>query len=127
MSEYSNSSSNGKTILFYSCSGAANVAEIADKAARAMMFAGAGSMSCLAGLGAGLESMIQAASDADLNVIIDGCPMDCAKLIFDRCDLTNYVQVKVTDFGVEKAKGVRATDEQVADMVLCIKTVMAEA
>ena len=109
--------SDRKTVLLYACSGGANVAEISDRAVRELMFDGAGTMFCLAGLGAGIESMIRTARDADLNVVIDGCPMDCAKRIFDNCGVTNYVQIKVTDLGIEKTKGVRCTDEQVALVV----------
>ena len=104
----------GRTVLLFACSGGANVAELADRSARELMASGCGTMFCLAGLGADIEGMIQTARDADLNVVIDGCGVDCAKKIFDRLGLTNYVQVKVTDMGYEKAKGVRATDEQVA-------------
>jgi uncharacterized metal-binding protein len=43
----------GKNVLLYACSGGANVAEIADRAARELMFAGCGSLFCLAGIGAG--------------------------------------------------------------------------
>ncbi len=68
-----------KNVLLYACSGGANVAEVADRAAREVMFAGCGAMFCLAGLGAGIEGMVQTARDADLNVVIDGCPMDRAK------------------------------------------------
>ena len=68
-----------KTVLVYACSGGANVAEVADRAARELMFAGCGSMFCLAGLGAGIPDMIQTAQDADLNLVLDGCPVDCAK------------------------------------------------
>ena len=107
----------GKNVLLYACSGGANVAEIADRAARELMFAGRGSMFCLAGLGAGIEGMVQTARDADLNVVIDGCPMDCAKRIFDKAGVTNCTQFKVTDLGIEKQKGVRCTQEQV-DMVI---------
>jgi len=103
-----------KNVLLYACSGGANVAEVADRAVRELMFEGKGTMWCLAGLGAGIQGMIQTARDADLNVVIDGCPMDCAKKIFDNEGVTNYVQVKVTDLGIEKVKGVRATDEQIA-------------
>ena len=106
-----------KRVLFYACSGGANVAEISDKAARQLMFEGLGSMFCLAGLGAGIQGMIQTAKDADLNVVIDGCPMECAKKIFDKCGVTNYVYVKVTDLGIEKVKGVRCTEDQVAKVV----------
>ena len=115
-----------KTVLLYACSGGANVAEIADRAARELMFSGCGSMFCLAGIGAGIPAMVQAARDADLNVVIDGCPMDCAKKIFDKAGIANFVQIKVTDLGIEKAKGVRATDEQVARLVAKAKEVLAK-
>jgi uncharacterized metal-binding protein len=114
-----------KTILLYACSGGANVAEVADKAARLLMFENAGSMFCLAGIGAGIPNMVQAAKAAGLNVILDGCPMDCAKKIFDNAGITNYVQVRVTDLGIEKQKGIRATDEQVARMAAKAREVLA--
>ncbi|HUW57923.1 MAG TPA: putative zinc-binding protein [Planctomycetota bacterium] len=116
-----------KKVLFYACSGGANVAEVADRAARQLMYDGRGGMFCLAGLGAGIEGMIQTARDADLNVVIDGCPMDCAKKIFDKTGVTNYAQIKVTDLGIEKVKGIKATDDQVARVVAKAKEVLAEA
>jgi uncharacterized metal-binding protein len=116
-----------KTVLLYACSGGANVAEIADRAARELMFSGCGSMFCLAGIGAGIPGMVQTAKDADVNVVIDGCPMDCAKKIFDNAGFTNYRYIRVTDLGIEKVKGVRATDEQVAAAVARVKEVLAKA
>ncbi len=114
-----------KTVLIYACSGGANVAEIADKAARELMFGGCGSMFCLAGLGAGIQGMIQTAKDADVNLVIDGCPMECAKKVFDKAGITNYRYMKVTDLGIEKIKGIRATDEQVGKVVAKAKEVLA--
>lgn len=115
-----------KTVLLYACSGGANVAEISDRAARELMFAGEGVMFCLAGLGADIESMVQTARDADLNLVIDGCPMDCAKKIFDQHGLTNYVQMKVTDLGFEKVKGARCTPDQVDAVIAEAKKALAE-
>jgi uncharacterized metal-binding protein len=106
-----------RTVLIYACSGGANVGEIADRAARELMFAGEGTMFCLAGLGGDIQGMVQTARDADANLVIDGCPMDCAKKTFDRHGITNYMQIKVTDLGIEKVKGVRCTGGQV-DMVV---------
>jgi len=117
MSECCNGCECGKNILFYACSGGANVGKISDKAARELMLAGEGTMFCLAGLGAGIQGMVQTAKDADLNVVIDGCDVNCAKAVFDNCGVENYVQVKVTDLGIEKAKGVRCTQEQVDAVV----------
>ena len=115
-----------KTVLLYACSGGANVAEISDKAARELMFSGCGTMFCLAGIGAGIPGMIQTAEDADVNLVIDGCPMDCAKKVFEKAGITKYKYVKVTDLGIEKAKGVRCTDAQVAMVVAKAKEVLAQ-
>jgi uncharacterized metal-binding protein len=114
-----------KTVLLYACSGGANVAEISDKAARELMFSGQGTMFCLAGLGAGIQGMIQTAKDADVNLVIDGCPMDCAKKVFEKAGVTNFAYIKVTDLGIEKVKGVRCTQEQVDKVVAKAKEVLA--
>ncbi|MCY2930151.1 MAG: putative zinc-binding protein [Planctomycetota bacterium] len=114
-----------ETVLLYACSGGANVAEVADQAARQLTSQGSGSMFCLAGIGAGIPGMIQTARDADVNLVIDGCPMDCGKKVFDKAGLTNYVQIKVTDLGIEKVKVARATEEQVATVVAKAKDVLA--
>ncbi len=114
-----------RTVLLYACSGGANVGEISDKAARELMFAGCGTMFCLAGLGGDIAGMVQTARDADVNVVIDGCAMDCARKTFDRHGITNYTQVKVTDLGIEKVKGVRCTSEQVAKVVVTVREVIA--
>jgi len=116
-----------RTILLYACSGGANVAEIADRAARELMFAGEGGLFCLAGLGADIQGMVQTARDAELNLVIDGCSMDCAKKTFERHGLTNYRQIKVTDLGIEKVKGVRCTQEQVDKVVAEARELLAEA
>jgi uncharacterized metal-binding protein len=111
-----------KNVLFYACSGGANVAEASDAACRQLMSEGRGTMFCLAGLGAGIENMVRQARDADLNVVIDGCPMDCARKIFDKLGLSNVHFVRVTDMGLEKKpKGTRATREEVKTIVDHVK------
>ncbi len=115
-----------KIVLIYACSGGANVGEVSDAAARKLMFEGQGTMFCLAGLGGDIQPMIQTARDADVNLVIDGCPMDCAKKVFDRHGVTNYKQIKVTDLGIEKVKGVRCTDEQVGQVVAFAREKLAE-
>ena len=116
MSECCDSKKKETTVLFYSCSGGANVAEIADRAARAQMYAGNGTMFCLAGLGANIDGMINTAQKADINIVIDGCNIDCARKIFERQGLSNYKHLRVTDLGIEKVKGTCATDDQVRNV-----------
>lgn len=117
----------GKMVLLYSCSGGANVAEASDRACRQLMREGLGAMFCLAGLGAGIENMIQQARDADLNVVIDGCPMDCGRKTFEKLGLTNVRHIRVTDMGIEKkAKGTCATEEEVQVVVHAARQSLAE-
>ncbi len=123
----SGANTTARKVLIYACSGAANVAEIADRAARQLTGAGVGPMFCLAGLGAGIPNMIQTARDADLNLVIDGCPMDCARLIFQHLGLTNVKFIRVTDHGIAKAKGVPITDEQVQKIVALAQESLATA
>lgn len=115
-----------KKFLLYACSGGANVAEASDLACRELMSEGLGSMFCLAGLGAGIEGMIQQARDADMNVVIDGCPMDCARKIFDKLDLGHVHFVRATDLGLEKKpKGTRANEDEVKTIVNNVKQALA--
>jgi len=116
-----------KNVLLYACSGGANVAEMSDRAARQLMREGLGSMFCLAGLGADLPNMVQQAKDADLNLVIDGCPIDCGRKIFERHGLKNVQYVRVTDLGIEKKKGVPVTDAEVAKVVAKCKEVLCAA
>ena len=121
------SGGSSQTVLFYACSGGANVGEVTDRAARQLMSDGVGPMFCTAAVGANIEDFIQTAKDADLNVLIDGCDMDCAKKCFDNAGVSNYVQIRVTDLGIEKAKPQAATDDEVAQVVAKAKEVIAKA
>jgi uncharacterized metal-binding protein len=89
--------------LLYACAGAANTGYRADQVARKLNRDGAGSMTCLAAVGADLSGFVRSARDADENIVIDGCPVACGKKIFEARGLP-FTHFVVTDFGVEKKK-----------------------
>ena len=91
------------TKLVYSCSGSANVGECADRVFRQLKKDGTAAGSCLAAIGADLAGYVQSASGSDMNIVIDGCHIDCGKKIFDKRGLSHRHYV-ITDFGVEKGK-----------------------
>lgn len=91
------------TKLIYACSGAANTGYLADSAARKMMRDGTGKMTCLAAMGADLSGFIESAKGADMNIVIDGCPVSCGKKIFEKLGLS-FSHYTTTDYGVEKGK-----------------------
>lgn len=99
-----NCGSDRKNVLIYSCSGAANTGELADRAVRELSKSGIGKMTCLAALGAELAGFVESAKGADDNIVIDGCPVACGKKTFERLGIENYQSFILTDFGVKKGE-----------------------
>lgn len=89
--------------VVYACSGCADVGEIADQVARKLRKDGFATpkASCLAGIGAGLQTFIDAAKAAEEVITIDGCPVYCAKKIVENAGLTP-VAILLTEMGCEK-------------------------
>ena len=110
-----------RNVLLLACSGAANVGEVADRACRQLMREKCGSMFCLAGLGGDIATMVETARDADVNVVVDGCEVDCGRRTLERHGLRNVMHVRITDLDIEKTKGAPATDEQVSVVVRHVK------
>ena len=90
--------------LIFPCSGAADVGEISDHAARKLTHDGDGKMFCLAGLGSHVESFITNTQAAGKILVIDGCPVDCAKKTLEHAGFSGFLHFKVTDLDCEKGK-----------------------
>lgn len=91
------------TVFVYSCSGIADTGELADKVCRNMVKKEYADGNCLSGVGAGISGFIQSAIAADKNIVIDGCPVQCAKKIM----LKNAPEAKLechvlTEYGIKK-------------------------
>jgi uncharacterized metal-binding protein len=95
--------SSGKTTLIYACSGAANTGLLADQVARQLAKDGKGSMTCLAAVGAKFSGFITSAQAADMNIVIDGCPVACGKKQFEALGI-KHEHFITTNYGVEKGK-----------------------
>lgn len=102
----------GGVTLIFPCSGAADVGEISDRAARSMSAQGHGKMFCLAGIGGNISGMIASAKGADRVLVIDGCDLDCAKKTMEEKELHDFLHFRVTDLGMEKSKS-PATPERI--------------
>jgi uncharacterized metal-binding protein len=90
--------------LIFSCSGAADVAEIADRAARKLTRQGVGKMYCLAGVGGRVPDILERTAAAARIVVIDGCEKDCGKHCLLGAGIAAFEHVRVTDLGMEKGK-----------------------
>ena len=100
----------GGVTLIFPCSGAADVGEISDRAARRMTAQGHGKMFCLAGIGGNISGMIASAKGADRVLVIDGCELDCAKKTIEERGIEDFLHFRVTDLGMEKSKSPAAQE-----------------
>lgn len=88
----------------FSCSGAADVGELADRVARKLTEKGKGKMFCLAGIGGKVSGIVKSTEAANFILAIDGCPLDCAKKTLAEAGFKRVVQLRLTDLGFEKGQ-----------------------
>jgi len=110
----------GNTVLIFPCSGGANTGKASDMVARKLTKDKVGLISCLASIGAGVSGFIESAKGATYNIVIDGCPLSCAKKIMDKNNITNYKHIIVTELGIKKGE-TKITDEVIEELVEKIK------
>lgn len=106
----------GGPVLIFACSGAADVGEVSDRAARKLTKEGAGAMFCLAGIGGRVEPIMKKTASASKILAIDGCNLDCVKLSLKQAGFNNFVHMRVTDLGMEKGKS-PANEENINKVV----------
>ena len=88
--------------LIFSCSGAADVGEVADRAARSLTRAGVGKMYCLAGIGGGIPGIIEQTGAASALLAIDGCPTACASATLKQAGFEKFSRIQLADLGLNK-------------------------
>jgi uncharacterized metal-binding protein len=88
--------------LIFCCSGASNVGVLSFQAAIRLAQEGFGAFSCIAGIGSNNPPMIHAAKLAGKRVVIDGCPIGCARKIMNANLIPVDRYVIVTELGIGK-------------------------
>ncbi len=108
-------------IMILACSGASNVGQLSNQAAVELAREGFGKMFCLAGIGAHLSGFVQSAKDVPAMVVIDGCPVACAKKILEHAEIPLQAYVPVSDLGIEKNKDTNLKREEVEQVKAAVK------
>lgn len=118
---------NGQTIMILSCSGGSNVGQLSNQAAVELTREGFGKMFCLAGIGGGLTGFIQSARDVPQMVVIDGCPVGCAKATFEQAEVPLHQYLVVTEEGIEKNKDFNLQRDDIEQVKSAIKRIVVAA
>jgi len=112
----------GKIRIIYSCSGiGSNVGQLANAAACLLAAEGYGGGSCLAGVGGGIEKLVGMGKSADERVVIDGCPVACARKILNDKGLAIDRYVLITDLGIAKTPGPAFAERDVQTVVNAVR------
>jgi uncharacterized metal-binding protein len=124
MSEAKSGACPGANTLIFSCSGAADVGEVADRTARKLARDRVGKMYCLTGLGGQVASIVKTAQAADQILAIDGCTLNCASLCLKEAGFEDFATLRLADLGMEKGT-CPATEESVARAAKAAREILA--
>ncbi len=124
MSEAKSDACSGAKTLIFSCSGAADVGEVADRTARKLTRDGVGKMYCLAGIGGRVASIVKTAQAADRILAIDGCTLNCASVSLKEAGFEEFAILKLAELGMEKGTS-PATEQSVARAARAAENILA--
>jgi uncharacterized metal-binding protein len=114
-----------KTAIVYACSGGSDAGEIADRVARQLARDGAAQMSCLAGIGGRVKSILLRAQHAGRILVVDGCPLNCAAHTLRLAGFEQFEHLELHRLGIRKGS-CPATDERIAAGVAAAKEILAQ-
>jgi len=109
----SSCSCGGTVTMLLACSGGSNVGQISNEVARRLTVDNCGVMFCLAGLGGDVEPLIERTRGAERILVIDGCPVACAKKVLDRHGIAHQ-WLELTGLGIEKCPDLELKADEVA-------------
>lgn len=90
--------------LIFACSGAADVGEVADQAARQVTREGKGRMFCLAGIGGKVSGIVKTTEAAARVLAIDGCSLNCARKTLEEAGFSGFAHLNLDDLGLRKGE-----------------------
>lgn len=100
MSDRPNNSS--PKVIVYACSGCSDAGELADRIARRLASEQVAEMSCLAGIGGQVKSLVNKAASAERILVIDGCPLACGRNTFHRAGFDQIEHLGLHELGLRK-------------------------
>lgn len=88
--------------LVYSCSGCSSAAQLANALAVRLDREGLAEMSCIAGVGGDVKSLLRKALSGRPIIVLDGCVLHCAKNCLQRHGVAPLLHMDLSLHGVKK-------------------------
>ncbi|QID19240.1 hypothetical protein G3580_17420 [Nitrogeniibacter mangrovi] len=90
--------------IVYSCSGCSSAAQLANHMALRLDRERRADMSCIAGVGGGVEALMRLARSGRPLLALDGCALACVHATLTRRGLTPAAHLRLDHYGVRKRK-----------------------
>jgi uncharacterized metal-binding protein len=111
--------------IVYACSGCSDAGELADRVARRLTQSGIAEMSCLAGIGGRVKSLMAKGEKAQRILVIDGCPLNCARHTLELAGFKEFDHMGLNEAGLRKGD-CPVTEERVTIGVEAAKRVLGQ-
>ena len=108
--------SQGSNRMIIWCAGAANVGQMTNRIAVELSDEGYGRLFCLAGIAAHRGGFVRSVKDAEDMLVLDGCPIACARKIIEHVEAAVKNHFVMTEWGVEK-KMTHTLDRDMTDRI----------
>jgi uncharacterized metal-binding protein len=103
--------------IIFPWAGQANVGQLTNLAALQLTEEGYGNIACASLLAIGAENLIANAMNADEVVVLDGCPMLCAKKIAGAQGVAAGQHLIVTELGITKGPSKSYTNDDIEKII----------
>ncbi|MBN2487604.1 MAG: zinc-binding protein [Methanosarcinaceae archaeon] len=111
-------------VAIFPCVGASNVGQISNKVAIELANKDVGTMMCTVGIGGHVPGLVKSAEGCDHIIVIDGCPLSCAKKTLEHACINVDKHIILTELDIKKDHDLNVTPDQVKDALKKVMDVL---
>lgn len=102
-------------VAIFPCVGASNVGQISNRVAIELAKNGVGTMMCTVGVGGHVPGFMKSAEGCDHIIVIDGCPLSCAKKTLEHAGINVDRHIVLTELDIKKDHDLNVSPDQVRE------------
>lgn len=105
------------SVGIFPCAGASNVGQLSNAIAVELHKSGVGNMMCTVGIGGRRSGLLKSAEGCERIIVIDGCPVNCAKETMEQAGIRVDKHILLTDLDIQKNKDLDLDPSQVKEVL----------
>lgn len=108
----------------FPCAGASNVGQLSNAIAVELHKKGTGNMMCTVGIGGKRSGLLKSAEACESIIVIDGCPVNCAKATMEEAGIPIGKHILLTDMDIKKNKELDLDPEKVQEVLSKVEEIL---